>query len=471
MVIPPLAILAIGIFTVIGLILFLRINAFIALIVAALVVSVLAPQPPVEQKEAGVNKVNRVAIAFGESAGKIGIVIALAAVIGQCMMESGAADRVVRFFVGILGQKRAPVALMGSRFVLSVPVFFDTVLYLLVPLARSLYTRTKQNYLLYIMAIVAGGAVTHTLVPPTPGPLVLAATLKIDLGMMIMMGIVVGLPTSIAGLAYAALANRLWDIPMRQVGNRPDPEPIPDERLPSLTLSLLPVILPVILISSDTVAKSLAKQAGNPNAAFWQNAVEYTSLIGDSNLALLLSTVIAVLVYVAQRKPTKEAMSEMVETSLMSGGVIILITAGGGAFGAMLKTAEIGTSIKEMFQGDAAGSAGLMLLFLGFGVSALLKIAQGSSTVAMITASGMLASMVSGVSLGYHPVYLGTAIGAGSLIGSWMNDSGFWIFAKMGGLTELEALKTWTVLLAVLGVTSMAVTVLLAMLFPLVSAV
>ena len=170
-----------------------------------------------------------------------------------------------------------------------------------------------------------------------------------------------------------------------------------------------------------------------------------------------------------QRKLGRTETASLVETSLMSGGVIILITAGGGAFGAMLKQADVGEAIKGLFAISEDGSgAGLMFLLLGFAIAAVLKVAQGSSTVAMITGSAMLAGIAQPETLGYHPVYLATAIGGGSLVGSWMNDSGFWIFAKMGGLTETEALKSWTTMLLILGVVSFAVTLLLAVVLPMV---
>jgi GntP family gluconate:H+ symporter len=172
-------------------------------------------------------------------------------------------------------------------------------------------------------------------------------------------------------------------------------------------------------------------------------------------------------VYVKQRKPTRDEMSASVESALMSGGAIILITAAGGAFGGMLDVAKVGPAIQGMFDTQGSGE-GLFYLFLGFGMAALLKIAQGSGTTAMIVVSGMLAPTVADVTLPFNAVYLATAIGAGSLVGSWMNDSGFWIVAKMSGLTEAEALRTWTPLLLVLGVTSMTATVILAMLLPLV---
>ena len=178
----PLLILTIAIAVVFVLILRLRINAFIALITAATTVGILSPNVALG------DVMPAVAGEFGGVCASIAIVIALAALIGQCLMESGAADKIVRVFVRALGEKHASLSLLSSGYVLSVPVFFDTVFYLLVPLARAMRVRTGKNYLLFLMAICAGGAVTHSMVPPTPGPLAMAATLDIDLGVMILVG-------------------------------------------------------------------------------------------------------------------------------------------------------------------------------------------------------------------------------------------------------------------------------------------
>ncbi len=450
----PLMILAIGIATIVTMIVVLRINAFFALITAALIVSFLAPGDTAD-------KVTRVAVAFGNTAGSIGIVIAMAAVIGVCMLGSGAADRVVRWCLSLLGEQRAAAALASSGFVLAVPVFFDTVFYLLVPLARSMYRRTQRNYVKYLVAIAAGAVATHALVPPTPGPLIIAQTLGIDLGTMIIVGAVVALPSAFMGLVFAGWVDRRMTIAMRPITDSDEPEPIPDDRLPGLFVSLLPILLPVVLISMNTVTQTLSRDAGPA----WKQMADWTAVIGNPNLALLLAAAVALRVYIGQRLPTREGVAQLVEGALMSGGMIILITAGGGAFGAMLKAARIGPAIESLF---ASGQAtGFALLLLGFFVAALLKFAQGSSTVAMITASAMLATMISGESLPMHPVYLATAIGSGSLVGSWMNDSGFWIFAKMGGLTEIETLKSWTPLLVVVGITGMLMSLLLASVLPL----
>jgi GntP family gluconate:H+ symporter len=597
----PLVILLIGIVTVIGMIIVLRVNAFIALITAAMLVSLLATGALGE-------KITRVAVAFGEMAGKIGIVIALAAVIGKCLMDSGAADKIVRSFLRVLGEKRASVALLGSGFVLAIPVFFDTVFYLLVPLARSLWRRTNKNYVLYVCAIGAGGAITHTLVPPTPGPLVMAKTLNFDVGVMIMIGTLIGLPMAVVGLVASRVLNRLMDIPMRPYSGEPEPEPLPDEQLPALWISLAPVLLPVIMISANTVTSmqaedehaemmrqgealdwaglchtlSIAETADAPKAArpfrqllpeglqrsiaeaaesrtfsaelqaqvrkavhelisdrklfqerafagielsdqadklrnlgmwrlskeerkldkltqeeraiaalspeeaarfnwlllesafpgqvrqtTWRKAAGVTAVLGDPNLALLLSAAIAMFVLVRQRKLTFKQLARAAEIALMSGGVIILITAGGGAFGKMLEAAGVKDSIVG-FLDTQAQTAGMIMLLTGYAVAAVMKVAQGSSTVSMIVTSAMFAAMgASSEMLGFHPVYLAAAIGCGSLFGSWMNDSGFWIFARMSGFTETEALKSWTILLVVISLTGLVVTLLLATVMPL----
>jgi gluconate:H+ symporter, GntP family len=551
----PFLILFVGVAIVIGMIIGLRINAFVALISAALVVSLMAPGEVAD-------KIARVASAFGSTAGGIGIVIAMAAIIGDCLMKSGAADRIVQAFLKCLGERRSHIALSGSGFVLAIPVFFDTVFYLLVPLARSLFRKTKKNYLLYILAISAGGAVTHSLVPPTPGPLLMAQQLGVDLGVMIGIGCLIGVPASIAGLLFSVYINRRMPIEMRHLpGEEVDEvrDAAPARQLPGLFVSLLPIILPVALIGISTVLETranaeraaqvrdgdlkdldalyttiaaaqdgpltvlktslppresateasvvtainatLASRTAYPTGANlsranlavvehenrkvlesalpgtvlarheWKTpkreASDFVQLYGNANLALLLSAFLAVLLYLRQCRPGKIEFSGMIESSLMSGGLIILITAAGGAFGAMLAAAKIGPAIESIFPASAGGG-GRTLLFLGFGIAVLLKFAQGSTTVAVITASGMIAAMTDGLQLGFHPVYLATAIGGGGLVGAWMNDSGFWIVAKMSGLTEMEALKSWTPMLAVLGTTIFIMSVLLSFLLPLV---
>jgi len=450
---PPLAILGIAIAVVFVLILVLRINAFIALITAAATVGILSPVVPLGEV------MPSVAGAFGDVCGSIAIVIALAALIGQCLMESGAADKIVRVFVRALGEKRASLSLLSSGYVLSVPVFFDTVFYLLVPLARAMRVRTGKQYLLFLMAISAGGAVTHSMVPPTPGPLAMAATLQIDLGTMIMVGAVIAVPMSLVGWLFGVLRDRQIDVPLRETQGLTLEElealaQRDEQRLPSFFMSMLPILLPVVLIASNTLAGALEVEG---------TVGEITAFLGNPNFALLASAAVSLTLLARQKGYTLAQLAKPVETALASGGLIILITAGGGSFGKMLVQAEVGTVIGGMSQ-----EFGVPLLMLSFLLGALLKVAQGSGTVAMITVSTIMAPMVIDVPIGFHPVYVACAIGSGSLVGSWMNDSGFWVYKQMSGLTETEALRTWTPLLAVMGVVGYVVTQIAAIIVPLV---
>lgn len=450
---PPLAILGIAIAVVFVLILVLRINAFIALITAAATVGILSPVVPLGEV------MPSVAGAFGDVCGSIAIVIALAALIGQCLMESGAADKIVRVFVRALGEKRASLSLLSSGYVLSVPVFFDTVFYLLVPLARAMRVRTGKQYLLFLMAISAGGAVTHSMVPPTPGPLAMAATLQIDLGTMIMVGAVIAVPMSLVGWLFGVLRDRQIDVPLRETQGLTLEElealaQRDEQRLPSFFMSMLPILLPVVLIASNTLAGALEVEG---------TVGEITAFLGNPNFALLASAAVSLTLLARQKGYTLAQLAKPVETALASGGLIILITAGGGSFGKMLVQAEVGTVIGGMSQ-----EFGVPLLMLSFLLGALLKVAQGSGTVAMITVSTIMAPMVIDVPIGFHPVYVACAIGSGSLVGSWMNDSGFWVYKQMSGLTETEALRTWTPLLAVMGLVGYVVTQIAAIIVPLV---
>ena len=493
----PFVVLAVGIAVVLGAIVAARVNAFLALLTAALVVSFMAGGGSPGATGAVTDPVTRVVAGFGATATAIGIVIALAAVIGEAMMRSGAADRIVRMFLGVLGEKRGGTAMMGSGFVLSIPVFFDTAFYLLVPLARSLYRTTGRHYLKYLTAIAAGGVATHALVPPTPGPLFVANVFDVNLGVMIAMGIVVAFPAAVVGLAYGALLDRRqpivpsWAAP-EEAATTAAP-PLDESALPGLWISLLPIVLPVLLITGDAVVKTLAHgdlMAARPEArllggdaltrALLQAADEgnapaaayrWTRVLGNPNFALFLSALIALLTLWRQRRRLAVPISEIVETALMSGGVIILITAAGGAFGAVLREAGLGDAIRGLAEARMAGGSralltSLPLLALCFTVAAVIKFAQGSSTTAMIVTSGMIVAMIEPAALAFHPVYLALSIGAGSLVGSWMNDSGFWIFARMGGLTEVETLRSWTPVLAIVGAVAFVMTLVLAWLVP-----
>ena len=403
----------------------------------------------------------RIAAAFGSTCAKIGILIALAAIIGKCLLDSGAADRIVRSALSLVGERGAPVAFTTSSFLLGIPVFFDTVFYLMIPLGKALRMRTGHNYVLYVLSIIVGGTMAHSLVPPTPGPLLVAGELGVDVGMMILGGCVVCMFTSVVGIGYAHFMNARHELPLRESSDfsLAEVEAIAARDtadLPPLWLSLLPIILPVVLISGLTTVNTF--DWVDKGTTFY--AVLKT--LGNKNLALMLATAIGLLTLVRQQRSSLRELASSIQDALASGGVIILITAAGGAFGAMLQQTGIAGLIR-----DLPTMSTTVVLTIAFLITTAIRSAQGSSTVAMITAVGVLVSFANPEVLGCHPLYLALAIGCGSKPVSWMNDSGFWVMCKMSGMTEAEGLRFITPMSILMGVTGLVVTLAGAALFPL----
>jgi GntP family gluconate:H+ symporter len=453
----PLLILLVGFATILGAIIVLRLHAFVALVAAAIVVALLAPGGPAA-------KMAVLAEGFGRTAGQLGVIVALAAIIGGAMSGSGASDRIVRGFIHLLGEERGALALGATAFVLSLPVFFDTIFFLLAPLARSMYRNTGRDYLKYLLAVSAGAVATHALVPPHPGPLAMASALGVDLGTMVLAGIVVALPSAAVGLLFARWASRRMTVAMQPLAPGV-PEPAAPAVLPGLVPSLVPVLLPVVLISSNTVVGTL-RTAVPSGAAVWNALTPFTATIGNPNVALFLAACFALRLYWRAHRPGRAGLSTLVESSLLGAGAIVLIVGAGGAFGATLQQADIGSLVRRAVGGGTTGT-GVALLLVAFAASIVIRVAQGSATVAMITTAGLIAAMIHGVALPFHPVYIATAIAGGSLVGSWMNDAGFWVYSRVGGVSEEETLKTWTPLSAVVGSTAMLTTLLLALFVPL----
>lgn len=498
----PLIILLIGMAVVIGGVLWLRLHAFVALIVGALVVGVLATPGAIEQSvmndkriEKDIRKqatnrlgqgdpnltnlvqelhetqakhmaaqsvISRVTGAFGLACGSLGILIAMAAIIGKCLLESGGAERIIRSALGLLGEKRAPLVFTGSGFLLGTPVFFDTVFYLMIPLGKALAMRFRENYGLYIMTIVAGATMAHSLVPPTPGPLFVAVQLDVDLGLMILMGLVVGSVACATGYVYAKFVNGhdKWRVPLRDSADSPlakleEMTQRDNKSLPPLGLSLLPVLLPIVLIAGNTI---LQKLIADPPAGL----ASFLSLVGDKNIALIISAAVALGLLALQKRSDKQVLFDSVQAALASGGVVILITAAGASFGAMLQQ----TNIAARIGGLAADFeiTGLLVLPLAFFVTAVVRTAQGSATVSMITSVGIFAGMAG--TLPFHPVYLALAIGCGSKPFPWMNDSGFWVINRMSGMTIGETIRSVSFLMTVMAIDGLVAVMLLAWLFP-----
>lgn len=407
---------------------------------------------------------SRVASGFGTTAGKIGILIAMASIIGKCLLDSGAADRVVRTGLGWFGERFAPMSFVLSGFLLGVPVFFDTVFYLMIPLGKAMQLRTGRNYLLFVLTIVAGATMAHSLVPPTPGPLVVAEELGVDIGTMILAGCVVGFFTAAFGYFYASLfANRVWTLPLRETSDfsLKDLEALSsrdESELPPFWLSVLPIVLPVVLIAGYSVIKAMTKAQ---MLSISDPVNQVLATLGDKNIALIISAVIAMLTLIRARRLSRQELANAVASSLASGGIIILITSAGGAFGQTLQSTGVATLIQDLSVTSPA-----MIITMAWLITAAIRTAQGSATVAMMTAVGILAGLAQSGALLFHPVYLALAIGCGSKPIAWMNDSGFWVITRMSGMTEGEGLKYITPMTTLMGVVGLFVTIAGAMLFP-----
>ena len=427
-----------------------RFHPFIALMMAAVFVGFLSVDLPAASTQHWmITAVELPMIEFGVMAGKIAWVIALAAVIGTAMMESGAASRIVHWLLKYLGEKQASIALIISGFILSIPVFLDTVFFLLIPLGITLARKTGRDYLLYVLAIGGGAVITHSIVPPTPGPLIMAETMQLDLGVVILAGLAVGILPAASVYWIAKFMNKRLVIPVRM----PVEIPTSNQALPSLLLSILPIVLPLLLIGSASVYQGLAGSVPG-----------WIAFMGNKNIAMAVGTAVALYLWAKAKNLSRTHLWLAIGKPLEIGGIIILITGAGGAYGAMIQHSGIAKaidSVSDVFQ--------INYVLLAWLISAVMKIAQGSGTVAMISAAAIIGALVGPeYDLPYHPVYLVMAMGFGSIFISWMNDSAFWVVVRMSGFTEKEGLKTWTVLLGALSLIGLLQVWVLTWLFPMI---
>jgi GntP family gluconate:H+ symporter len=445
----PFAVLLLSVALVVIQITRWRIHPFIALMLSAILVGLLSPALPVVQGQIPlVTAVELPMAEFGIMVGKIGWVIAVAAVIGTAMMESGAAEQIVNWLLKTLGEKQAPAALMISGFVLSIPVFFDTVFLLLVPLAITLALKTGKNFVLYVVAIGGGAVISHTIVPPTPGPLIMAETFNIKLGTVILAGLAAGIIPAVVVLIVARWMNKKLNIPVRVTDRH--------EKLfqhpPPLVISVLPIFVPLLMISVASMVEGIT--GGLPG---------WVAFMGNKNIAMSAGAFIAMVLWAKTQKLSSNDLWRAAASPLETAGIIILITSAGGAYGAMIKHSGIGDAISHATEGF-----NMPYILLAWMVAAIMKIAQGSGTVSMITASAIMAALIGNNELPYHPIYILLSVGFGSLFISWMNDSGFWVVVRMSGFSEKEGLKTWTLLLAILSIVGLIQVILMSWLFPLV---
>lgn len=456
----------VGIAAVIGSIVWLRLGAAFSLAAAALVVALLTPpaairsahlqtvSAPSPQQVAHAEQIagkppgERVALAFGAAAGKIGLLILFACVVGECLRATGGAVAIATAVLKLFGPRQAAVGLAGASFVLAVPVFFDTLFLLMLPIARALRLQSGRDYLLYILAIVAGGTMAHALVPPTPGPLFVIEALGVDVVTMVMGGSITGIVAASAGLVYAHRLNGRMVIPLRDDDAATS---VPAAPSVSAALASLPIALPLLLIGSATFASR-----GLISSPTLRGLL---AVVGEKNFAIGLAAVTA-LALAGWKMQGRVTITAALTRALQAAAPIVLIISAGGAFGEMLRQ----TNIAALFVSHTQAS--LWLVPLTALVAAGVRTAQGSVTVAMITTVGMVAGLATSPTLPFHPVYLALAIGCGAKNLAWMNDGGFWVMARTSGMTERETFRSVSVMNIYMALAGLTVVMLGAWLMP-----
>lgn len=416
----------------------------------------------------------RLAEGFAKTFRRLGIPVTMAAVVGICLLESGAAARLVAALISLFGPRGTAPALTLSGFVLGIPVYFDNVFYLLLPLAKAVGKRRPEFYLTAVMAIIVGATMAHSLVPPTPGPLLVASEFQVSIGKMMLGGLVVGGLAACAGFGYGSLCHRwvkltpLYEESQQQEKNASRDSQVTATKTIPLWLAALPVGLPIAALGGSEVVKFLVTL--QLNSSTWErikpfvvSTNQYVSLFNDPNLIFIATAIlaIAILRYYSNR----EVVGRSVAKGISDAGTIVLLTCAGGSFGASLQQLGLADAIGSKFTGLSTPWG---LLATAFFLTTIIRAAQGSATVAMITSAAIIAPVVKSIELPFDPLYVALAIGCGSKPLPWMNDSGFWQVATMTGMNTSQTLRTFTVALTLMGLTGFAVTLLGAWLLPLV---
>jgi len=447
----PLIALVAGTAVILLLIARWKVHAFFALFFAATVVGLVVALGGFHNLTL-VDAIERPTTKFGEAAGQIALVIAMAAVIGESLHESGAARRIVEWMFRLFGESRAGPALCVASFVLSIPVFFDTVLLLLLPLAREMAVRTGGGLTFYVLAICCGAVVSHSTVPPTPGPLLAAETLQVDFGLAVLGGVACGLIPGAVGLGLSRRLHRR----LGEEGTTPEEAPRVDTMTPpSLLASLAPVFVPLVLVSVNSVMG--LTRSGEQVHSTLDVAVAF---LGNKHVAMFLGMTCGLGLVYRRSNDRTPSLGVFLGRPLENAGVIILITAAGGAFGGMLREAGIAGAIRGL-----AGGMPLNHVLLAWLIAAVIRIAQGSVTVAMITAAGIMTAVAEPSGWSCHPFWVFLAVGYGGMICSWMNDSGFWLVSRLCGWTERYTLRTFTVVLTAISITGLIEILILSSIF------
>lgn len=431
----------IGLVILLVLIIKFNVQAMVAILIGALAIGLMAGMP-LEDIVKAVND------GIGNTLEGIALLVGLGSMFGAILEVSGGAQSIAVTMVKKFGDQKAAWALGITGLVIAMPVFFDAGLIILIPLAFSLAKKTKRSSLFYVIPLLAGLAVGHAFIPPTPGPVLVATMLNVDLGWVIMVGIFCGIFAMIvAGPVWGAICGKKFYVPVPEhVASQEDFE---ESKLPKFGTIVGIILIPLVLIIFDSVAGVVP--ALEPIRGI-------TGFLGEPFVALLIATVVAMFILGTKHGYSNKELEKVMTKSLEPTGMILLVTASGGVLRYMLQYSGLGEVI-----GNAVASASLPLVVVAFVVAALVRISVGSATVAMTMAAGIIAAMPGIAEL--SPLYLActtAAIAGGATVCSHFNDSGFWLVKSLVGTDEKTTLKTWTIMETLVGVTGFLVALVIS---------
>lgn len=388
---------------------------------------------------------------MGGTLGFIATVVGLGAMFGKMLEVSGGAERLARTFIKAFGVEKSPWAMVLSGFLVSIPVFFDVGFIILVPLVYALAKETKKSVLVFGIPLLAGLAVTHAFVPPTPGPILVAELVGADLGKVILVGILAGIPAAI-------LAGPVWG---KYIGNKIDAKVpdymelddnvinVKDEELPSFATIIGLILVPIVLILLNTAATAFMPE-GNIRTIF--------NFIGHPFFALTFAVILSFIILGRFKGLSREQVESVASSALTSTGMIILVTGAGGVFKQVLVDSGIGKILAESLT-----KYPMSPIILAFVIAMVVRIAAGSATVAMTTAGAIIAPFLANSSV--EPALIVVAIASGSTAFSHVNDSGFWLVNRYFGISEKDTLKSWTVMETIIGFVGLGMALLLNLIF------
>ena len=437
--------LAIGIAVLIFLVLKTKVQAFLALIICTVIVGVVGGMPllnttiEVDGVEKTFGIVNSITSGFGGTLGSIGIIIGFGVMMGQIFEVTGAAKRMAYTFLKLFGKKREEEALALTGFLVSIPIFCDSGFVVLAPIAKSISRATKKSFIGLGVALAAGLVITHSLVPPTPGPLGVCGIFGIDVGSFILLTIVLALPMTIACIAYSRLylSKKYYRIPNEdgEVVEAPYREPDYDgafamdmSGVPGALESFMPLLVPIVLILINTVATAVGATTG---------IMEILIFLGQPIVAVGIGLLVAI--FTLGRKLDRHTCLSEMEKGMMSAGIIMLVTGGGGALGQIIKDSGLGN-----FMAEGLAQTAIPIVVLPLLISTAMRFIQGSGTVAMTTAASISAPII--IASGASPLLGAIACCVGSLFFGYFNDSYFWVVNRTLGVSEAkDQLKVWSV--------------------------